>query len=207
MDNSADILDYHITIAKAVHAMFPTGLEIIVHDLRQPESSIIAIFNSHITGRNVGDGTSDIGYKRLNNEVEDLLNYHNTTPDGKPLKSLSQAIRNKKGELIGAFSMNLDLSTFQALQGYLNHFLNPTKLDDTLKGEQFFFLESQDSIRNVIDAYLKHNNLHLSALKRDDKRDIVDYLNTKGIFKVKAGISTVSSILGLSRSTIYRYIQ
>ena len=70
------IFDHYIRVGEIVSEKFAPYLEVIIHDLRVPEHSIIAIFNSHITGRKIGDGTSDIGYKKLANELpEKIVNY------------------------------------------------------------------------------------------------------------------------------------
>ena len=65
---SDQIFDHYIRVGEIVSEKFSPYLEVIIHDLRDPEHSIIAIFNSHITGRKIGDGTSDIGYKKLAND-------------------------------------------------------------------------------------------------------------------------------------------
>jgi len=200
------ILSLHIRIADALKLMFPNDLEIIIHDLRQPEKSIIHIVNGHITGRKVGDGTSDIGYKRLSGEVDDLLHYSNTSPGGAPLKSVSQAIRNDAGDIIGAFSMNLDISKFQQIESIIENFLAKSSVQETLEKEQFFYLEAKDSIKSVIDSYLEVEHLSLQSLNREQKKQLVLFLQRKGLFKAKASVSTVSAYIGLSRATIYRYI-
>ena len=53
--NDDAILQRYVQLARVLGRMFAPFLETIVHDLRQPESSIICIFNSHVTGRKVGD--------------------------------------------------------------------------------------------------------------------------------------------------------
>ena len=82
-----DILVHYIKVGEIIAEMFSPYLEVIVHDLTNPNQSIIAIFNSHITGRKIGDGTSDIGYKKLSNELPDkIVNYNNKSPSGVELK-------------------------------------------------------------------------------------------------------------------------
>ena len=92
--------------------MFAPYLEVIIHDLQTPEHSIIAIFNNHVTGRKIGDGTSDIGYKKLADKLPDkIVNYNNKSPSGTDLKSSSLTIRNRKDVIIGSMGFNFDLSS------------------------------------------------------------------------------------------------
>ena len=89
-----EILSHYIKMGEVLAEMFKPHLEVIIHDLRFPEHSIIAIFNNHVTGRKVGEGTSDFGYKKVEGKVpEKVVNYKNESPDGKPLKSSSLTTR------------------------------------------------------------------------------------------------------------------
>ena len=109
IDKLADqeILSHYIKMGEILSEMFKPNLEVIIHDLRFPEHSIIAIFNNHITGRTVGEGTSALGYKKLEGKVPDqVVNYQNESPDGKPLKSSSLTIRNSKNDIIRSLGLN-----------------------------------------------------------------------------------------------------
>ena len=98
-----EILEHYVKAGEIIAEMFSPYLEVIIHDLQVPEHSIIAIFNNHITGRKIGDGTSDIGYKKLADELPDkIVNYINQTPTGADMKSSSLTIRNKNNEIIGS---------------------------------------------------------------------------------------------------------
>lgn len=55
-----DPFQRYLDLADVLGTMFASFVEVIAHDLRPPESSIIAIYNGHITVRKVGDGTTDI---------------------------------------------------------------------------------------------------------------------------------------------------
>ena len=91
-----EILEHYVKAGEIIAEMFSPYLEVIIHNLQVPEHSIIAIFNNHITGRKIGDGTSDIGYKKLADELPDkIVNYINQSPAGADMKSSSLTIRNK----------------------------------------------------------------------------------------------------------------
>lgn len=42
-----------IPIAKAVAETFGSNCEVVIHDFRNMENSIVAIFNGHVTGRTI----------------------------------------------------------------------------------------------------------------------------------------------------------
>ena len=73
-----EILEHYVKAGEIIAEMFAPYMEVIIHDLQDPEHSIIAIFNNHVTGRKIGDGTSDLGYKKLADELSDkIVNYNN----------------------------------------------------------------------------------------------------------------------------------
>jgi predicted transcriptional regulator YheO len=51
-----EIFSHYIKMGEILSKMFNPNLEVIVHDLRYPEHSIIAIFNNHITGGKIKYG-------------------------------------------------------------------------------------------------------------------------------------------------------
>ena len=113
------IFDHYTRVGEIISEKFSPYLEVIIHDLRNPEHSIIAIFNSHITGRKIGDGTSDIGYKKLANELPDkIVNYENISPSGSKMKSSSLTIRDKHNKIIGSMAFNFDLAPFENIQDF-----------------------------------------------------------------------------------------
>ena len=60
---NASTLQFLLTLAKGIASQFGPNCEVVVHDLatNDPERSIVAIENGHVTGRKVGDGPSQIG--------------------------------------------------------------------------------------------------------------------------------------------------
>ena len=150
-----EILEHYVKAGEIIAEMFSPYLEVIVHDLQVPEHSIIAIFNSHITGRKIGDGTSDIGYKKLADELPDkIVNYINQSPTGADMKSSSLTIRNKNNEIIGSMAFNFDLSSFANIKEFFETFTKTIVLDDLPNREQFFMWSVKDEIQQALIKYI-----------------------------------------------------
>ena len=116
------IFKRYIQMAEMLGKMFPGVLEIAVHDFADLDHSIIFIVNEHISGRQVGDGATELGLRRLleNEEIPDsLTNYLNRNKHGRRLKSASLAIRNDQGGMIGALCLNFDTTPFEHIQHVL----------------------------------------------------------------------------------------
>ena len=203
-----EILEHYIKAGEIIAEMFAPNLEVIIHDLQSPEHSIIAIFNNHITGRKIGDGTSDIGYKKLTDELPDkIVNYNNQSPSGAELKSSSLTIRNRDDEIIGSMGFNFDLSSFVNIKEFFEIFTKTIVLDDLPDREQFFIWSVKDEIQQALNKYITSYDLHGKALNRKDKLNVVAFMKKEGHINKKGAISILSELLAITRPTLYKYIK
>ena len=203
-----EILKHYIKVGEVIAEMFAPNLEVIIHDLQTPEHSIIAIFNNHITGRKIGDGTSDIGYKKLEDELPDkIVNYNNQSPSGLDLKSSSLTIRNRGGEIIGSMGLNFDLSSFVNIKEFLEMFTETFTLDNLPKREEFFMWSVKDEIQQALNKYIASHDLQGKVLNRKDKLNVVAYMKKEGHINKKGAISILSEMLAITRPTLYKYIK
>jgi predicted transcriptional regulator YheO len=206
--NNREILEHYIKSGEVIAEMFAPYLEVIIHDLQTPEHSIIAIFNSHITGRKIGDGTSDIGYKKLEDKLPDkIVNYNNQSPSGADLKSSSLTIRNRDDEIIGSMGLNFDLSSFVNVKEFFEIFTKTFTLDNLPKQEEFFRWSVKDDIQQALNIYIASHDLQGKVLNRKDKLNVVAYMKKDGQIKKKGAISILSEMLAITRPTLYKYIK
>jgi predicted transcriptional regulator YheO len=206
--NNQDILTHYIKVGEIVAEMFSPYLEVIVHDLTNPNQSIIAIFNSHITGRKIGDGTSDIGYKKLSNELPDkIVNYSNKSPSGVELKSSSLTIRNDDNKIIGSMGFNFDLSHFVNIREFIDLFSKSVEMKELPKKEEFFMWNIKTEIQQALNKYLMMNKLQSKILTREDKLKVISYMKNKGYVSKKGAKTIISELLAISRPTLYKYLK
>mgnify|MGYP001356293744 CR=1 FL=1 len=203
-----EILEHYVKVGEVIAEMFAPNLEVIIHDLQTPEHSIIAIFNNHITGRKIGDGTSDIGYKKLEDELPDkIVNYNNQSPSGSDLKSSSLTIRNSDDEIIGSMGLNFDLSSFVNIKEFLEMFTETFTLDKLPKREEFFMWSVKDEIQQALNKYIASHHLQGKVLNRKDKLNVVAFMKKEGHINKKGAISILSEMLAITRPTLYKYVK
>ena len=208
--SNQQIFEHYIRVGEIIAEMFSPYLEVIIHDLKDPEHSIIAIFNNHITGRKIGDGTSDIGYKKLANELPDkIVNYENKSPSGIKLKSSTLTIRNQHNKIIGSMAFNFDLTPFENIQEFFNTITktNKSKLNDFPKQEQFFLWSIRDELEQELNKYIIANGLQGKVLTKKDKLNVVALMNKKGHIKKRGSMSILSELLAITRPTLYKYLK
>lgn len=202
------LLSHYIKIAELITKVFGTHVEAVVHDYRKPGSSIIAIFNGHVSGRKVGGRTSDVGYQRLIGKFPDLaINYPNQGAQGISLKSSGLAIRNDQGDLIGALAINIDISLYEKMQEHLRILLETSPIPGTPEKENFHFLESSQELRRIIQDTLIQYNLHAKKLSKENKTMLMKVLKEKGIFKIKGAVQIVAESLQISKPGVYQHLQ
>ena len=203
-----EILEHYVKAGEIIAEMFSPYLEVIIHDLQVPKHSIIAIFNNHITGRKIGDGTSDIGYKKLADELPDkIVNYINQSPTGADMKSSSLTIRNKNNEIIGSMDFNFDLSSFANIKEFFETFTKTIVLDDLPNQEQFFLWTVRDEIQQALIKYITSHDLQGKVLTKKDKLSVVAFMKKDGHINKKGAITILSELLAITRPTLYKYIK
>ena len=203
-----EILEHYVKAGEIIAEMFAPYLEVVIHDLQAPDHSIIAIFNNHVTGRKIGDGTSDIGYKKLSDKLPDkIVNYNNQSPSGADLKSSSLTIRNRNDEIIGSMGLNYDLSSFANIKEFFEMFTKTIVLDDLPDREQFFMWSVKDEIQQALNKNISYLDLQGKVLTRKDKLNVVAFMKKEGHIKKKGAISILSKLLAITRPTLYKYIK
>jgi predicted transcriptional regulator YheO len=197
------LLNFVSRLVGALGQTFGKYCEIVVHDFNCPESSIIAITNGDLTGREVGDTLDALGFQLLKNHpASDLLNYRTKTKEGKELRSSSIFLRDEKGHIFGALCVNVDVSGLLKAQEWLQEALGSasTTIDERFEHSVDEVLENL--IQNAISSIGKKT----ADMTREDKVAIVAYLEAKGAFLIRYSVERVAELLGMTKYTIYNYL-
>ena len=161
---NASTLQFLLTLAKGIASQFGPNCEVVVHDLatNDPERSIVAIENGHVTGRKAGDGPSHVVLEALRGNPEQLhdhLSYLTRTKDGKILKSTTIYIRDDDGAPIGIFGINYDITLMLAMENAIKQF-TATEKDE--KEPEPIARNVSDLLDELIETLLDiaQNHLH-----------------------------------------------
>ncbi|MEU3912074.1 helix-turn-helix domain-containing protein [Streptomyces sp. NPDC029721] len=63
-----------------------------------------------------------------------------------------------------------------------------------------------DSLDHILAALERRHGMPLARLDRKSKQDVVRILEARGAFSVRHGVETVAGALGVSRFTVYNYL-
>lgn len=201
------ILKSYIPIANMIAKTFGNHCEVVIHDLTQPESSVVYVSNGNVTGRKEGQSFDHLVRQvLLSKHFKDdcTLNYAFETVDGKKIKSSSALIRNLDAEVIGMICINIDLTVAYLNQQQLSDFL-PKENDEPMEQETDLLDHNVTSILdNLIENIVQNKDIH--TFKRKDNIELIRFMDAKGVFLVKGAVEKVASCMGLSKVTIYSYL-
>lgn len=197
-------------LAKALPAQFGPNCEVVIHDLKSndPDSSIVAIENGHVSGRKVGDGPSHVVLEALNSggAVEDRLSYLTKTVDGKTLKSTTVYIRDEDQAPIGIFSINYDITLMLAMEETLRQFTATAEetRDDV---PEPIAQNVSDLLDELIEQSVKRVGKPVALMTKEEKVKAIGFLNDTGAFLITKSGGRVCKYFGISKYTLYSYIE
>ncbi|MCG8377481.1 MAG: PAS domain-containing protein [Chlorobiales bacterium] len=205
------ILSLLTPLVKALADTFGSRCEVVLHDLRHLDRSVVKIENGHVTGRKDGssvlDGRwGDKGLKLLKSGTKEdaLVNYSSQSSDGKPLKSTTVLFRDRKGEAVAALCINFDLSDLMGAGQVLGELCLTGKTNDIDE------THSEDivyAIRAMIDNEVEKYPCSVAAMKKQDRVAIVSRLYEQGVFGAKGAVKDVAKKLHVTKYTIYSYLE
>lgn len=203
--------------------------EIVLHDITAEPSRIIAIANGHISGRSIGSPTTNSALQTLAAnpyKTNDFLyNYQISTKDGRLLRASTMFIKDEDGNPIGLLGINFDDARYRELFTNMLSVIHPAQF---IKSSLTFFpavpaasegislqpytladdfsMDISTLMEKSFNSVTASLNTPLKRLNQQEKRDIVQKLQERGMFKLKGGISFVAKRLSCSPATVYRYL-
>ena len=210
----ASQIDFYTRLAHAIATQFGTNCEVVVHDLESddPERSIVAIENGHVTGRAVGDGPSHVVLEAIKagrvHKLSDRLAYLTRTEDGRILKSSTVFVRNDAGDTVGIFAINYDITLLSAAADALAG-ITGTGVDTDESPAR----DPEPIVRNVatlLDDLIEQSvalvGKPAALMSKEERVRAIRYLNDTGAFLITKSGPRVCKYFGISKYTLYSYL-
>ncbi len=217
-----NLLSY-VSVAELIARTFPNA-EVVLHDLSKPQHSVVYVANNSVTGRKVGQTFHHLIEKAVfaGNPADGVVDNYFFKKEGKQIRSSSLLIRNEAGELIGALCINVDVTAAQQiidlasglLQGRAKGENSKSDLSDSActlpaVSANFEALEKEQSVQhfvnNMVDSMI--NELNADGKKtKEDRLELIRFMDERGVFLVKGSMEYVAGKLGLSKVTLYGYL-
>ena len=208
-------LDFLKQLAHGLAVQFGSSCEVVIHDLTKKDldKSIVYIENGQVSNRHTGDGPSGIVFETLRSDpgkINDKLAYLTRTDDGSILKSSTLYIRNEKGRIAYIFSVNYDITALLGAENSIRSLIQTTPEEnpeaDSSDTPQKITHNVTELLDLLIEQAIAKVGKPVALMNKDDKVAVVQYLNNAGAFLITKSGDKVSSLLGISKFTLYSYM-
>ena len=202
------ILAQYIPLAHMIAQTIGDDCEVVLHDLENHQQSVVYIVNNRVTGRQVGQSFDHlvpqvILSKKLDHDI--VTNYYFHTADGRLIKSSTALLKDFGGKVVGALCINIDTTKISQQIEWLQS-LMPGSEENAAPAEvsQEELTHVSEIVTDLIDKII--GNKDMARLRREEKLELIRFMDQRGIFLLKGAVDQVGSRMGISRVTVYSYI-
>ncbi|WP_433509480.1 helix-turn-helix transcriptional regulator [Nonomuraea sp. CA-143628] len=195
--------------------------EVVLHDLRRIPNTVRAIAGT-VTGRQVGHPPTDKLLERVAaGDLRHEIGYRSQLPDGRNLQSTTIVYTDDEGRPAAALCLNTDVSAWVSLRSAMDRFVLGHDLTSmppapsmpsadavpavAQQGESFpHSVEELSAL--LLEAAITAVGVPVEEMRKEHKLQVIAELERRGFFLVKQAPETAAAALGVSRFTIYNYL-
>ncbi|MGL4624705.1 MAG: helix-turn-helix transcriptional regulator [Culicoidibacterales bacterium] len=212
---ASQMIKLYIPFVKFIAEAMGSNCEVVLHDLTKDGGTIVAIENSQISGRKVGDSPTDLILKIMQDrEYQDkdyITNYKAVGKNNQICRSSTFFIKDDFGRLIGLLGINQDIQAYHDLEKVISQFLHFSHEPEEPTGAEPKVTEHlngniDDVLRSMITSEIDRFGVDPMRLSADEKMIIIRALSDQGAFLLKGCVSEVAKLLKTSEPTVYRYL-
>lgn len=194
-----------IPVVELFGKMLGSDYEIVLHDVSDGETSIVALVNGNLTGRDINAPMTDFGkFLMSDSKVLDLdyiANYPSEAGNGRPMRSGVAFIRDKNHKLVGFLCINFDMTKASMVKDMGDFMMKTIPLSfENVKTEKFSGVKDDQSL---IEKARKKFGKPLNFLSSEERKQCIKYMDSLGFFKLKGSIDSLAKEMGRSRYTLY----
>lgn len=198
----------YVPVADLIAQTFGPDCEVVLHDLTTPQKSVVYTVNSQVTGRQLGQSFDRlVPQVMLSRELENdvVSNYYFRTAQGKLIRSSTALLRNAAGEAVGAICVNLDTTPVTRGLEWLQRLLpGREETAPAPEGPAAGPAHVGDMVTELIDQIIGERDI--SRLHREEKLELIRLMDRRGVFLMKGAVDQVGARMGISRVTVYSYM-
>lgn len=190
-------------MAAGIASVFGRNCETLIQDLSLDSHPILAIYNGHVSGREVGSIVDIFGHSTGITDRSFLdQHYVNTLVErnGKKIKSTTFNIKGEDYHY--GFGINYDFTAISSVQDILGDLATVGSFLDTAIGSV-----RQTRLEDVFKRCIAQIGKPAHAMKRNDRIQLIRLLKKEHALNYQKSIPYISEQLGVSRYTIYNYLK
>ncbi|MFC6093487.1 aminotransferase class V-fold PLP-dependent enzyme [Saccharothrix lopnurensis] len=221
-----DVLTALVPTVNSLAAALGPGTEVVLHDLGALPNSIVAIAGD-LTGRAVGGPMTDLllGLVRRGT-TQDLAGYETYAPDGRVIRSSTVFLRDERGVAVGCLCVNSDPGPGDPGPGNQvdgnpgpgnpvdgnpgNGRPEPRNPGNGAPGPgravEAFPGDVDTLQRLLVERAVDAVGVPVELMKKSHKSQVVRVLDEAGLFLIRDSVDHLAGVLGVTRYTIYNYL-
>ncbi|MBD5098980.1 MAG: transcriptional regulator [Clostridiales bacterium] len=200
-DEAFEFLD---RTARGIAEMFGSSCETLVHDMGVPTHPILSIYNGHVSGREVGSTMDIMGIGLELDEqaaTTDQVNLAAVTPDGRQIKSSTFHMIGEDYNL--ALGINFDYTSLV----FTNRILVDLMSAQSDLRSALWQPGDSRQLADLFDQCVAALGKPVEALSKKERLKIIALLREKNAFSYRKSVPYVAGRLGVSRYTVYKYLE
>ncbi len=198
------------SVADLLALQFGKNCEVVIHEVKPEslDSSLIYIKNAHVSNRKVGDGPSHAVMDALSCDhalLKDKHSYFTQTKGGTTLKSSTLYIKDANNQVKYVFCINFNIDGLLFANDMIQDFIKPDLPDEQERPERI-----TQSVNEVLDDLIEQSVQLIGKpaplMSKQEKIKAINFLNQAGAFLITKSGDKVSDYFGISKYTLYNYI-
>ncbi len=195
-------------LARGLAEQFGNNCEIVIHDLSEEhiDNSIVHIENGHVTGRKLGGSPSNVVIEAIRMDPDDLRDqyaYLTRTDNGRILKSTTVFIKGDDNRPRYVFAINYDITNLLALESTIKSL---TTTSDDAGQPTPIPMDVNQLLDELIAQSVELVGVPVAYMTKEDKIKAIQFLNDSGAFLITKSGDKVSKFFGISKYTLYSYV-
>lgn len=201
-------------LVEPLQRSIPGSAEVVLHDLSRIPDSIVAVAGS-VTGRAIGSPATDkLLAEAASGQMRTDVGYETRMPGGRELRSTTIVVPDADGTPVAALCINCDVTMWRAVHEIAANMLPEAPIavrpDDEpaapgQTGETFAH-DIDELAGQLLRQALAASDAPVHLMQKRHKLAVVEDLKGRGFFMLKESVETAAAALGVTRFTIYNYL-
>src|SRR5699024_2904917 len=183
------VLDFLKRLADGIATMFGKNCEVVIHDMQNFESSIVYIANEHVTERKIGDRFNILGVHEVDSffEGHDIINHQGKVKNNHLIKSSTFHIKGTGYHY--ALGINYDYTDLSHAQLVLTELMKVgAPIDAVINDDN----QMKKRLEILYETALTKIGKPLALMKKEDRMEIIKYLDENDAFSIHKSIPIIS---------------
>lgn len=208
-----EMLKLYEPLVPFIAALCGESCEVLLHDVTNPEKSVVAIANGFHSNRKIGSPLTDLAKQIIADETYKTCDYvarYKAYSGSKEFLSYTFFIKNHNKDLIGMLCINRDTQVVKELDHVITALKEQFNLFTDMEAESAYKevldMPAADILHLQVKKAIDEESIPVKRMTQEERVALVLKMKEQGILNMKGAVKEISSQLDISEPTVYRYL-